>query len=149
MSTCGPSVASLLSAAVMCCPLLVWSGGAGESVGAREVTGGIHLFIDALAALIALLSVPGVSRLLTLRLLLMHLSRRQHFNTEFRLSVNILRAALQEMADSTSQTRRICSESDNHFSPHACRRHECSSLWRRILIGPYWSADLPTHYCRS
>lgn len=66
----------------MCCPLLVWSGGAGESAGAREVTGGLQVFIDTLAALVTLLSVPGVSRQLTSRLLLVHLSVRQNFNTD-------------------------------------------------------------------
>lgn len=64
----------LTDAALDCGPLLVGSGVAGESVGSRQVARCLRVFVGALAALVALLSVPRVTWDLDTGLLLVHLS---------------------------------------------------------------------------
>lgn len=67
----------LTDAALDCGPLLVGSGVAGERVGAGHgVAPAVCVIVDALAALVALLPVPGVARDLDTGLLFVHLWMR-------------------------------------------------------------------------
>lgn len=146
-ATCGSPIAPLATT-LQCCPLLVWSGGEREGVGAGQVAGGLAVVNGALAALVALLPVPRVAGQFPARLLLVELTETTHNTHISPHSTHITHTAHTHTHQPTQHTLTH-NQSTQHTHGHMHITHTAHTLTHNRSTQTHTSIHQPSQHTHT